>query len=50
MQVRRNEKHSGGATNFEILSATVVDRRRKLLISNRLKGLQKVNICRRWVL
>ena len=50
IQVRRNEKHSGGATNFEILSATVVDRRRKLLISNRLKGLEKVNICRRWVL
>ena len=50
IQVRRNEKNSGGATNFETLSATAVGRQRKLLISNRLKGLEKLNICRRWVL
>ena len=33
-----------GARNYEILSATMVGRRRKLLISNRLKGLEKLNI------
>ena len=49
-QARRNEKNSGGATNYEILSATMVGRRRKCFISNRLKGLEKLNICRRQVM
>ena len=40
-QARRNEQNSGGATKFEILSAAMVGRRRKFLISNRLKGLEK---------
>ena len=43
------KKSSGGATKFEILSATMVGRRRKFLIPNRLKGLEKFNTCRRWV-
>ena len=52
LQARRNEKNSWGereATNLE-MSATMVGRRRKFLILNRLKGLEKFNICRRWVL
>ena len=40
----------GGATNFEILSATMVERRKTCLISDRLKGLEKFNICTRWVM
>ena len=44
------KKILGGATKFEILSVTMVGRRRKFLISNRLKGLEKFNICRRWVM
>ena len=45
MQARRNEKNFGrGATNYEILSATMVDRGRKFFVSNRLKGLEKLNI------
>ena len=44
------KKILGGATNFEILSATMVDRRKTFLISNRLKGLEKFNICRRLVM
>ena len=39
-----------GDSNYEILSATMLDRRRKLFISNRLKGLGKRNICRRKVI
>ena len=47
-QVRRNEQNSGGgATNQEILSATIIGQRRKFFISNRLKRLEKLNICRR---
>ena len=47
-QVRRNEKISGGwATNYEILSATMVGRRKKICISNCLKRLKKRNICTR---
>ena len=50
-QVCRNEKNSGGgATNQEILPATMVGRRRKFFISNRLKRLEKLNICRRQVI
>ena len=37
----------GGSTNYEILSATMVGQRRKFFISIRLKGLDKLNICRR---
>ena len=37
----------GGATNYKILSATMVGRRGKFFISNHLKGLKKLNICRR---
>ena len=37
----------GGARNYEILSATMVGRRRKFCISKRL---EKVNICRRQVM
>ena len=44
------KKILGGATNFEILSATMVDRRKTFLISNRLKGLETFNICRRLVM
>ena len=47
VQVHRNEKPSEGATNHEILSATMVGQRRKFLISNRLKQLEKLNIYRR---
>ena len=49
-QARRNEKSSGGgkgATNYEILSATMVGRQRKFFTSNRLKRIEKLNICRR---
>ena len=45
LQGRWNEKSTGGgARNYEILSATMVDWRRKFFISNRLKGLEKLNI------
>ena len=37
----------GVATNFEIMLATMIGRRRKFLISNRLKELEKIRICRR---
>ena len=40
----------GGSTNYKILSATMVGRRRKFLMSNRLKRLEKLNICRRQVM
>ena len=43
------KKILGGATKFEILLATMVGRRREFFISNCLKGLEKFNICRRWV-
>ena len=46
-QARRNEKNSGGAMNYEILLATMVGRRKKFCISNRLKRLKKFNICSR---
>ena len=43
-QARRNEKNwEGGADNYVILSATIVDRRRKFFISNCLKRLEKLN-------
>ena len=32
------EKNSEGATNYEIFSATTVDRRKKIFISNRLRA------------
>ena len=44
VQAHRDEKNSGGVTNYEILPATMVDQRRKLFISNRLKRLEKLNI------
>ena len=47
IQGRRNEKNSGGATKFEILSAIMVGRQRAFFISNRLKRLEKFNISRR---
>ena len=58
LQARRNEKNSKGeggggrgeATNYEILLATMVGRRRKFPISNRLKRLEKLHICRRQVM
>ena len=40
----------GGATNYVILPATMVERRRRFFISNRLKRLGKLNICRRDVI
>ena len=43
------KKNLKGATNYEILSATMVDRRRKSIISNSLKLLEKCNNCRRQV-
>ena len=49
-QARRNEKKSEGAINYVILSATMVGQRRKLSISNHLKRLEKLNICRRQVM
>ena len=50
-QARRNEKTSGGeATNYVMLLATMDGRRRKFFISNRLKRLGKLNICRRDVI
>ena len=45
-QTRRNEKNSEEAINYEILPVTMVDRQRKFFISNRLKRLEKLNICR----
>ena len=35
-----------GATNYEILSVTMFGQQRKFFISNRLKRLEKLNICR----
>ena len=49
-EARRNENNSGGATNNKVLSATMVGRRRKFIISNRLRGLEKLNIYRRQVI
>ena len=49
-QAHRNGKKSMGATNYEMLSATMVGGQRKFFISNRLKGLEKLNICRRQVM
>ena len=49
-QSRRNEKKFWGSTNYEILSATMVGRLRKFFVSNRLKQLEKLNICRRQVM
>ena len=46
IQTRRNEKDSGVAINYVILPATMVARQRKFFISNRLKQLEKLNICR----
>ena len=48
-QASRNEKNSRGrgGQNYEILPATMVGLRRKFLISNRLKRLEKLNICKR---
>ena len=40
----RPEGGEWGTKNYEILWATMVDRRRKFFISNRLKGLEKLNI------
>ena len=40
-------KFRRGATNFEILSATMLGRRKKFCISNRLKRLKNLNICSR---
>ena len=44
------EKILGEATNYEILSANMVGRGGKFYISNRLKGLGKLNICRKQVI
>ena len=38
-----------GATNYEILWASMVGQQRKCFISNRLKQLEKLNICKRQV-
>ena len=60
-QARRNEKNSGGewggATNSEIFSATMVVRRRKFFLSNRLNKMAKktlweagnINFPHKWV-
>ena len=40
----------GGTTNYVILLATMVGRRSKFFILNRLKPLQKLNIRRREVM
>ena len=50
MQARRNKKNSWRAINHEVLSATMVGRRRKFTTSNRLKGLEELNISRRQVM
>ena len=39
----------GGNTNYEVLSATMVGQQRKFFISNRLKRLEKLDICGRQV-
>ena len=44
------KKILGGAINYDTLWATMVGQRRKFFISNRLKGLEKLNICRRQVM
>ena len=50
IQASRNEKNSGEATNQEILPATMVGWRTEFFISNRLKRLEKLSICRRQVM
>ena len=44
------KKILGGATNYEILSAATVGQQRKFFISNRVKRLEKFDICRRQVM
>ena len=39
-----------GSSSYEIFSATMVGQRRKFYISNRLKQLEKLNICMRQVM
>ena len=39
-----------GAINYVVLSATMVGRRKKFFTLNRLKRLEKLNICRRQVM
>ena len=48
MQVRENEKNSWGASNYEKLSAAMAGRRR-FFISDGLKRLEKLSICKREV-
>ena len=45
----KNSEGAEGATKYELLSATIVGWQRKFLISNRLKRLENLNICRRQV-
>ena len=40
------KKKYWGTTNYVLLSVTMVGRRRKFSISNCLKRLEKLNICR----
>ena len=51
--MKKNSWGGGGgggelpATNYEIVSATMVGRRKKISVSNRLQRIEKPNICRR---
>ena len=50
-QARRNEKISGGgATNYDTLLSTIVARRKKFSVSNRLQRLEELNISRKQVM
>ena len=46
-QVEMKKILGGGDTNYEVLSATMVGQQRKFFISNRLKRLEKLDICGR---
>ena len=50
VEIKKILGRGGGATKYEILSATMVGQRRKFFISNCLKGLGKLNIYRRQVI
>ena len=44
------KKFLGGATNFDILLSTIVARRKKFSVSNRLQRLEELNISRKQVM
>ena len=50
--MKKNSWGGGGggeqpATNYEILSAPMVGRRKKISVSKRIQRIEKPNICRR---